>query len=182
MHFMENFILRTSNLKRPSRAKKGDDSMNFDFSLAEQAMFKDILDKMKEYSDWKDLLAILGKTPYLKLGLETPEGFGGISLMGAMEILASLSPSLYLSVEMSTRLFGGIVATWGNDIQKERWLTPLMKGQFLGAVALSEDSLNVDNDPLKTIGIQDENILNITGEKPMWSMVRLQTALQSPDR
>jgi len=150
--------------------------MNFDFSLAEQAMFKDIQDRLKEYvegknletqdfSRVKDILAILGKTPYLKLGLETPEGYGGVSLMGAMETLATLSPSLFLSVEMSTRLFGGLVASWGSNKQKERWLAPLMKGQLLGAVALSEDSMNVDNDPLKTTGTQDGDFLNVTGDK-----------------
>jgi alkylation response protein AidB-like acyl-CoA dehydrogenase len=150
--------------------------MNFDFSLAEQAFFKDIQDRIKAYADGKNLetqdfpqvkdaLAILGKTPYLKLGLETPEGFGGISLMGAMETLAALSPSLYLSIEMSTRFFGGIVATWGNDRQKAQWLAPLMMGKLLGAVALSEDSLNVDYDPLKTTGTRDGDFLNITGEK-----------------
>jgi alkylation response protein AidB-like acyl-CoA dehydrogenase len=32
-------------------------------------------------------------------------------------------------------------------------------------VALSEDSLNVDNDPLKTTGIFDGDFLNITGDK-----------------
>jgi alkylation response protein AidB-like acyl-CoA dehydrogenase len=66
---------------------------------------------------------------------------------------------------MSTRLFGGLVATWGSIKQKERWLTPLMKGRLLGAVALSEDSMNVDNDPLKTTGIQDGDFLNVTGNK-----------------
>jgi alkylation response protein AidB-like acyl-CoA dehydrogenase len=150
--------------------------MNFDFSLPEKALFKDILDKIKAYAEGrnleirdisqvKDALAILGKTPYLKLGLDTPEGLGGTTMMGAMETLAALSPSLYLSVEMSTRLFGGIVATWGNDEQKERWLRPLMKGEILGAVALSEKSMNVDNDPLKTIGTQDGDFLTISGDK-----------------
>jgi alkylation response protein AidB-like acyl-CoA dehydrogenase len=66
---------------------------------------------------------------------------------------------------MSTRLFGSIVAAWGNNEQKKRWLAPLMKGQFLGAVALSEDSLNVDNDPLKTTGTQDGDFFSITGDK-----------------
>jgi len=150
--------------------------MNFDFSLAEQTLFKELRDRIKEYAQEKNLetqdisqikgaLAILGETPYLKLGIDAPDGFGGISLMSAMETLAALSPSLYLSIEMSTRLFGGVVAAWGNNKQKERWLTPLMKGELLGAVALSEDSLNVDNDPLKTTGIQDGNHLVIAGEK-----------------
>jgi alkylation response protein AidB-like acyl-CoA dehydrogenase len=150
--------------------------MDFDFSFAEKALFKDIQDRIKGYAEGKnletqgiaqvkDVLAILGKTPYLKLGLDTPEGYGGTSLMAAMETLATLSPSLFLSIEMSTRLFGCIVATWGSNEQKERWLGPLVKGRFLGAVALSEDSLNVDNDPLKTTGIQDGDFLNITGDK-----------------
>ncbi|MBI5590494.1 MAG: acyl-CoA dehydrogenase family protein [Deltaproteobacteria bacterium] len=150
--------------------------MDFDFSFAEQTLFKDIQDRIKGYIEGKNLeiqdsckvedaLAILGKTPYLKLGLDTPDGFGGTSLMGAMETLAALSPSLYLSVEMSTRLFGSLVAMWGSDEQKKQWLAPLMKGQFLGAVALSEDALNVDNDPLKTIGVQNGDFLNITGDK-----------------
>jgi alkylation response protein AidB-like acyl-CoA dehydrogenase len=155
---------------------RGGNTMNFDFSEAEQALFKDIQDRMRRYaagknletqeiSRIKDALAILGKTPYLKLGLENPKGFGGTSLMGAMETLAALSPSLYLSVEMSARLFGGIVAAWGNTAQKKQWLDPLMKGQCLGAVALSEDSLNVDNDPLKTTGTQNGEFLSITGDK-----------------
>ncbi len=150
--------------------------MNFDFSSAEQALFKNIKDRIKGYAEGKNLetqdisqvkdaLTILGETPYLKLGLNTPNEFGGISLVGAMETLAALSPSLYLSVEMSTRLFGGIVAMWGNNEQKEQWLVPLMKGEFLSAVALSEYSLNVDNEPLKTTGTQNGNCLNITGEK-----------------
>ena len=150
--------------------------MNFDFSLVEQALFKDIQGRIKAYAEGKNLeaqdssqvkdaLAILGKTPYLKLGLDTPEGFGGTTLMGAMETLAALSPSLFLSVEMSTRLFGGIVAAWGGNEQKARWLAPLMKGRLLGAVALSEDSLNVDYDPLTTTGTQDGDFLNITGDK-----------------
>lgn len=150
--------------------------MDFDFCEAEKSLFQDIHSRISGYAQGRNLelqdpsirqdaLRILAETPYLRLGLEESKAFGPIALMGAMETLSALSPSLYLTIETSTRLFGRILAAWGSPLQKERWLKPLMEGKWLGAVALSEDCLNVDYDPLKTTGTQEGDFLTVTGEK-----------------
>jgi alkylation response protein AidB-like acyl-CoA dehydrogenase len=82
-----------------------------------------------------------------------------------MEIVSSFSQSLYLSVEMSTRLFGRIINTFGNEEQKNKWFSPVLSGKKLGAVALSEKSMNIDNDPMATTGIRENATIRISGTK-----------------
>jgi alkylation response protein AidB-like acyl-CoA dehydrogenase len=82
-----------------------------------------------------------------------------------MEILAATSPSLFLSLEMCARLFGRMIVIWGDNDQKKRYLLPLRKGKLVGAVALSEKAMNVDNDPLETIGTDHDGGIKISGGK-----------------
>ncbi|MBW1867211.1 MAG: acyl-CoA dehydrogenase [Deltaproteobacteria bacterium] len=109
----------------------------------------------------------MAQTPYPALGLNTVQnGWGGmLTLMPAMEIIARYSPSLLLAMEMSNRVFGRTLAAWGTENQKAQYLEPLLKGELLGAVALSEQAMNVENDPLATLGvIQGEQVV-INGSK-----------------
>ena len=155
--------------------------MNFDFTQQEQKLFKEISDIMVEMAGEKNLeekdpgnvektvreaLIRLGKSSYLKLGIVKDDDITGLcAMMGAMEIVSSFSPSLYLSIEMSTRLFGRIISTFGNEDQKAKWLSPVLCGKKLGAVALSEKTMNIDNDPMATIGVRENNFIKISGEK-----------------
>jgi len=155
--------------------------MNYEFSDKEFNFFVEIHELINKFTDGKDLdntdgnaseknirqaLAILSQTPYLKLGHENLEDYNGLlTLMGAMEILAAASPSLFLSIEASTRIFGRILSTWGNDSQKEKLLAPLLNGELIGAVGLSEESMNVDNDPLTTTGEINGDTITINGRK-----------------
>jgi len=123
-------------------------------------------DTEKSEKNTRQALTLLSQTPYLKLGLEKDDHYNGVlTLMGAMETIASASPSLFLSVETSTRIFGRILSTWGSDAQKEKLLPALLSGQIIGAVGLSEDSMNVDNDPLMTKAVMDGDRAIISGHK-----------------
>lgn len=155
--------------------------MNFDFTQQDKKLFKDINEIMIEMAGKRDLeekdpgnagktvcevLARLGNSLYLKIGIVKDKEIPGLcALMGAMEIISSFSPSLFLSVEMSTRLFGRIVSTFGNKEQKEKWLSPVLCGKKLGAVALSEKTMNIDNDPMTTSGIRENGFIKISGAK-----------------
>ncbi|MBC2717047.1 MAG: acyl-CoA dehydrogenase family protein [Desulfobacteraceae bacterium] len=155
--------------------------MNYDFSDKEFNLFVEIHTLISEFVKDKNLessdintsaenirqaLALLSQTPYLKLGVEKAENYNGLlTLMGAMEVIAGTSPSLFLSIETSTRIFGRILSTWGSDSQKEKLLNPLLNGQIIGAVGLSEDALNVDNDPLTTTAVADGDSVKISGHK-----------------
>ena len=152
--------------------------MNYDFSEKEFAFFTDIQNLMETLSKEADLennngrdnvmLALnkLAGTPYLKLALgEDDELNGLLTLMGAMEVVGAFSPSMLLSIEMSTRVFGRMVSNFGDDRLKEKLLFPILEGKLLGSVAVSEASMNVVNEPLKTEGKRDGDKVVINGRK-----------------
>ncbi|MBS3757411.1 MAG: acyl-CoA dehydrogenase [Desulfobacterales bacterium] len=155
--------------------------MNYDFSEKEFTLFVDINEKMAGLAangqlDRKDpahnkenikqALKQLAQTPYLKLGLQPVDGYQGqLSWMGAAETLAAVSPSAYLAVEASTRLFGRAVNEWGDSNQKSKWLTPLLEGNLIGALAISEETLNIENDPLTAQGERQGESVAINGAK-----------------
>ena len=156
--------------------------MNFDFTESEVRFFEDIERRVVQFAEKKDLetndadmssgylrdaMALLSDAGYLDVGLARKPMESGVNvcLMRAMEVLAQASPSLFLAIETSTRLFGGIVARWGDKDQKERYLLPIRSGELLGAVALSEKSLNVVNDPLETTGTDHDDGIKISGGK-----------------
>jgi alkylation response protein AidB-like acyl-CoA dehydrogenase len=156
--------------------------MNYDFSEKESSLFKDLSERIgslaashpieeggapEKEKSIRSLLSLLAETPYLQLGMSQVEGMNGrLSLMGAMEVFSAISPSVHLSVEASTRLFGGAVADWGSEKQRERWLFPLMKGDILGALALSETAAGTEDEVLATNGEkQGDDALNVNGAK-----------------
>ncbi len=154
--------------------------MNFDFDKTEIAL----REKIKELfgpdskADLKNLengsimevreatlnrLKVLGQAGYMELGLG--DGKDAVSLTATQENLAAVSPSLFLSVEVSARVFGRLVAFYGTPAQQEKILLPLKKGLLIGAVALSEGGMNIENDPLDTAGVSSDDGFRVSGSK-----------------
>jgi len=156
--------------------------MNFDFSESEQKFHRKIAQALAGHeapekmgieskaavpewiSRFHQLLADVG---YLKLGfkMQGQDDGDSLHLLAGQEILAVFSQSLYLTVEMSMRMFGSLVRLWGRPEQQAQLLPELQSGKILGAVALSEDALNVSNDPLKTEGIRKDKVIRVSGKK-----------------
>jgi len=149
--------------------------MNFEFTETENAFINSIHEVIMPFTEELDLessnpqqaektlrslLPRLAEISYLN-----PFAGGDALSAVAMETLAAHSQSVFLSVETSTRLFGGVVNAWGNEKQKKRWLTPLVQGKIIGALALSEETLNIENDPLKTTGRENDDRILVTGDK-----------------
>lgn len=155
--------------------------MNYDFTEAELTFFADVEKKIDalggvEQLETRDpsggtqhisrVMETLAKTPYLKLGIEPVEGLNGnLSLMGAMEVFAGISPSACLSIEASARLFARAVSLWGTREQKERFLAPLLEGKTIGALALPEVSMNIENEPLAASGQKKGQHVIVNGAK-----------------
>jgi alkylation response protein AidB-like acyl-CoA dehydrogenase len=85
--------------------------------------------------------------------------------MAAMEQLAGISPSIFLSVEMSARLFGRIVNVGDLSDGKKTIVQQLTTGLVVGAVALSESSMNVENEPLETTATREGGVIDVCGTK-----------------
>ena len=156
--------------------------MNFEFGGPESALFQKVSEVMQALSQKQDLestdqvnvaanvrsaLTALAPLGYLHLGLAPhPSGLKGLLVwMRAMEEVSQVAPSVFLSVEMSTRLFGRILSNWGSAEQKSTWLSPLLAGQQIGAVALSETSMNIDNEPLQATAHFEDDSAVLSGEK-----------------
>ena len=108
-------------------------------------------------------LKTLGQVGYLTPGLEN--GKDTVGLVAAQESLATISPSLFLSVEVNARIFGRLIAVYGTADQKGQFLHDLKKGRLIGAVALSEGGMNIENNPLQTAGVRVGDSFLVNGEK-----------------
>ena len=154
--------------------------MNFDFDKTEKALCEKInglfdpdskaalanLENGDIYEVRETTLncsKILGQAGYMALGLD--DGKNGVSLTATQESLAAVSPSLFLSVEVSARVFGRLVAVYGTPDQKEKILLPLKEGLLIGTVAISEGGMNIENDPLDTAGVSSDDGFRVSGSK-----------------
>ena len=154
--------------------------MNFDFGGTERALcekIKGLFDTESraalanlENGDAEEIreatlkwMQILGQAGYLTLGLD--DGKNSVSLTATQEGLAAISPSLFLTVEVTTRIFGRLVAVYGTPDQKDEIIPLLKEGRVIGTVALSERGMNIENDPLDTLGVYNDGGFKVSGSK-----------------
>jgi alkylation response protein AidB-like acyl-CoA dehydrogenase len=68
-------------------------------------------------------------------------------------------------VEVTARIFGRLVASFGTPEQKNEILPAIKDGQLIAAVALSEGGMSIENAPLITTGISMDGGLQVDGAK-----------------
>jgi len=102
-------------------------------------------------------------------GLNIEEKYGGIdagalSCSILMEEIAAvdLGPAIFISVHS---LVSGLLQNFGNDEQKQRFLTRLASGDHLAAFALTEPMAGSDAANLQTIAKKADGGYLLTGEK-----------------
>jgi len=89
------------------------------------------------------------------LGLTIPKKYGGLELSSSayarvFETLSSIDGSLAVMVGVHCGLGSKAIVLHGNDEQKERYLPPLARGDFLAAYALTEPEVGSDAQNIKT--------------------------------
>ncbi|WP_439026173.1 acyl-CoA dehydrogenase family protein [Haloarchaeobius sp. DT45] len=94
-------------------------------------------------------------------------GLGGDTLMYAVvaEELGRVSGSVALSYVAHTSLASKPLELFGTDEQKERWLTPLASGEYMGAWALTEPGSGSDASDMDTTAEKDGDEWVINGTK-----------------
>ena len=103
------------------------------------------------------------------MGIQFPEQWGGAGMSAidyclCLEELARIDPSVALSVAAHNGLGPAHIFMFGTDEQKTRWLTPLARGEKLGAWALTEPDAGSDAAATRTTALRDgeEWVLNGT--------------------
>jgi alkylation response protein AidB-like acyl-CoA dehydrogenase len=89
------------------------------------------------------------------LGLTIPKKYGGLELSSSayarvFETLSAIDGSLAVLVGVHCGLGSKAIVLHGNDAQKERYLPPLARGDFLAAYALTEPDVGSDAQNIKT--------------------------------
>ncbi len=89
------------------------------------------------------------------LGMTTPEAWGGagmdtVSFALALEAIAYADPAVAVIVSVTAGLPQYMLLKFGTEAQKERFLVPLARGEWLGAFALTEPQAGSDPASLKT--------------------------------
>ncbi|QHW29843.1 acyl-CoA dehydrogenase [Paenibacillus rhizovicinus] len=154
--------------------------MNFELT-AEQAMIQALLhdfadqevapgaverDRTRTFpSDIIEKLAALGL-----MGLPFPEEYGGagadtISFAIAVEELSRVCASTGITYSAHVSLGGAPLALFGTEEQKRRYLTPLCKGEYLGAFGLTEPDAGSDAGGTRTTAVQEGGRWVISGAK-----------------
>ena len=93
-------------------------------------------------------------------GMVVPEQWGGpgldyLALAIAIEEIAAGDGAVSTIMSVQNSLVCGILAKYGNDAQKERWLTGAATGELLGCFCLTEPHVGSDAAAIKTRAEQD---------------------------
>ncbi|MEP6550751.1 MAG: acyl-CoA dehydrogenase family protein, partial [Gemmatimonadales bacterium] len=106
------------------------------------------------------------------LGLTIPKQYGGLELSSSayarvFETLSSIDGSVAVLVGVHCGLGSKAIVLHGNDQQKDRYLPPLARGDFLAAYALTEPEVGSDAQNIQTTAIlsKDGSHWRLNGRK-----------------
>jgi alkylation response protein AidB-like acyl-CoA dehydrogenase len=104
------------------------------------------------------------------MGIQFAPEYGGSGMSAidyciCIEELARVDPSVSLSVAAHNGLGAAHIALFGNDAQKQKYLTPLAKGEKLAAWGLTEPSSGSDAAAMRTTATRDGQTWVLNGSK-----------------
>lgn len=100
-------------------------------------------------------------------GICVPEQFGGanldyVTLALVLEEIAAGDGGTSTAISVTNCPVNAILMRYGNEQQRKQWLTPLARGQMLGAFCLTEPHVGSDASSLRTTAVRvgDDYVLN----------------------
>ncbi|MFT4063528.1 acyl-CoA dehydrogenase family protein [Paraburkholderia sp.] len=103
-------------------------------------------------------------------GVLVPETYGGagmdaLALALILEEIAAGDGGTSTAISVNNCPVCSILLTYGNDAQKRDWLTPLARGEMLGAFCLTEPQAGSDASALRTSATRDGDAYVLNGVK-----------------
>jgi alkylation response protein AidB-like acyl-CoA dehydrogenase len=103
-------------------------------------------------------------------GVLVPEEFGGagldaLALAVILEEIAAGDGGTSTAISVNNCPVCSILLTYGNEAQKRDWLTPLARGEMLGAFCLTEPQAGSDASALRTTATRDGDFYVLNGVK-----------------
>ncbi len=125
-----------------------------------------VVDKMEtEHYFPKDVIGKMGEQGLM--GISIPEKYGGsgmdfINYVMTIHEISKVSPAIGVILSVHTSVGTNPILEFGTEAQKERFVTKLATGEYLGAFALTESNAGSDasNIKLRAQGEDEHYILN----------------------
>ncbi|WWD22740.1 hypothetical protein CI109_107233 [Kwoniella shandongensis] len=129
-----------------------------DFAQKEIAPRAEEIDKTNQLPN--DIFPKLGEMGLL--GVTVPEKWGGLGLgylehTIAMEELSRASASIALSYGAHSNLMVNQLVRWGTQSQIDKYLPPLLTGEHVGSLAMSEPNAGSDVVSMRSKAVRSEN-------------------------
>src|SRR5690349_16439018 len=104
------------------------------------------------------------------LGIQYPEEYGGAAMSAidyciCIEEIARVDPGVSLSVAAHNGLCAAHIFLFGTDAQKQKFLTPLAKGERIGAWGLTESTSGSDAAGMRTAAARAGDCWVLNGSK-----------------
>jgi alkylation response protein AidB-like acyl-CoA dehydrogenase len=104
------------------------------------------------------------------LGIQVPEQFGGAGMSAVdycicIEEIARVDPSVALSVAAHNGLCSSHILMFGTDAQRTHFLTPLARGEKVGAWGLTESTSGSDAAGMRTTAVRAGSCWVLNGSK-----------------
>jgi len=137
-----------------------------DFALAELAPHSERWDREAVFD--RDVVGKLGALGFL--GMLIPEAYDGLGLdsctyLVALEEIAAVDASVAVLMSVHNSLPTQMLLRYGSEAQKQRYLRPMARGEWLGAFALSEPDAGSDAASLRTQAVRDGDHYVLNGVK-----------------
>jgi butyryl-CoA dehydrogenase len=103
-------------------------------------------------------------------GICVPESLGGagldyLTLALVLEEIAAGDGGVSTTISVTNCPVNAILMMYGNEAQKKQWLTPLARGELLGAFCLTEPHVGSDASALRTTAVKKGQEYVINGVK-----------------
>jgi acyl-CoA dehydrogenase len=120
--------------------------------------------KMVERGAWRALGEMGALLP------SVPEAYGGIGGSFAFEAaviedLAALVPEMTTGVSVHSTIVAHYILNYGSHEQKQRWLPKMARGEFVGAIAMTEPGAGSDLQAVRTTARREGNSYVLNGQK-----------------
>jgi acyl-CoA dehydrogenase len=119
--------------------------------------------KMVDRDAWR----ALGQMGALLPSVPEPYGGGGTFAFEAavIEDISALVPEMATGVSVHSAIVAHYILNYGSDEQKRRWLPKMARGEFIGAIAMTEPGAGSDLQAVRTTARRVGNSYVLNGQK-----------------
>ncbi|WP_027003649.1 acyl-CoA dehydrogenase [Hugenholtzia roseola] len=136
--------------------------------FAQKELLPEVIERDEEQRFPAEQIKKLGELGFM--GMMTPTQYGGsgmdtVSYVLAMEELSKIDASASVVVSVNNSLVCWALEKYGTEAQKQKYLTPLAKGEVIGAFCLSEPEAGSDATSQRTTAVDKGDYYLLNGTK-----------------